>query len=92
VEFAWNPAKARENIRVHGIDFADAVGVFDNPYLPRDDPDAEGEQKFVALGIDGLGRLLVVAYPYREDNIRIISARKATKKEGREYAQRIRFQ
>jgi hypothetical protein len=92
VEFAWNPAKARENIRVHGIDFADAVGVFDNPYLPRDDPDAEGEQKFVALGIDGLGRLLVVAYTYREDNIRIISARKATKKEGKEYAQRIRFQ
>ena len=65
MEFEWDPAKARENLRVHGIDFADAVGVFDNPYLPWEDPDAEGEQRFVALGMDGLGRLLVVVYTYR---------------------------
>ncbi|MGB8991027.1 MAG: BrnT family toxin [Desulfobaccales bacterium] len=91
MEFEWDPDKARENIREHGIDLADAVGVFDNPYLPRDDPDVESEQRFVALGMDGLGRLLVVAYTYREDNIRIISARKATMKEGKEYAQRVRF-
>jgi uncharacterized DUF497 family protein len=92
VGFEWNPAKARENQRIHGIDFADAVGVFDNPHLSREDPDGEGEQRFVTLGMDGLGRLLVVVYTYREGKIRLISARKATKKEGKEYAQRIRFQ
>jgi uncharacterized DUF497 family protein len=92
VEFEWDPAKAQENKRVHGIDFADAVGVFDSPHLTREDPDAEGEQRFIALGMDGLGRLLVVAYTYRGTKIRLISARKATRKEGKEYAQRIRFQ
>ncbi|MEW6657881.1 MAG: BrnT family toxin [Thermodesulfobacteriota bacterium] len=89
VEFAWDPAKARENIGVHGIDFADAVGVFDNPYLPWEDPDAEGEKRFVALGLDVLGRLLLVVYTYRPGKIRLISARKASKKEEKEYAQRV---
>jgi hypothetical protein len=92
VEFEWDPAKARENIRVHGVDFADAVGVFDNPYLEWEDPDTEGEERFVALGMDVLGRLLMVVYTYRPGKIRMISARKATRKEGKEYAQRIRFQ
>ncbi len=92
VEFDWDPAKARENIRIHGIDFADAVQVFANPHLPREDPDAEGEQRFVTLGMDDLGRVLVVVYTYRPGKIRVISARKASKKEGKEYAQRVRFQ
>ena len=92
MEFDWDPAKPRENKRIHGVDFADAVGVFDNLHLPREDPDAEDEQRFVTLGMDDLGRLLVVVYTYPEGKIRLISARKATKKEGKEYAQRIRFQ
>jgi uncharacterized DUF497 family protein len=92
VEFEWDPAKARENIKVHGVDFADAVGVFDNPYLEWEDSDTKGEERFVALGMDLLARLLMVVYTYRPGKIRMISARKATKKEGKEYAQRIRFQ
>jgi uncharacterized protein len=92
VEFDWDPAKARENLRVHEVNFAVAAGFFDNPYLHWEDPEAEGEQRFVALGMDGLGRLLVVVYTHRGDKIRLISARKATKKEGKAYAQRIRFQ
>jgi uncharacterized DUF497 family protein len=91
VEFEWDPDKARENLKEHGIDFADAVGVFDNPYLPRDDPDVEDEQRFVALGMDALGRFLVVVYTYRDGKTRLISARKATRKERKEYAQRVRF-
>jgi uncharacterized DUF497 family protein len=91
VEVEWDPAKARENLRVHGIDFADAVGVFDNPYLQWEDHDSEEEQRLVALGMDFLGRLLFVVYTHRPGKIRLISARKATKKEGKEYAQRIRF-
>jgi uncharacterized DUF497 family protein len=92
VEFEWDPAKAQENFRVHGINFAVAAGVFDNPYWDREDPDAEGEQRFVATGMNGLGRVLVVVYTYRADKRRLISARKATKKEEKEYAQRVRFQ
>ena len=88
MEFEWDPAKARENERVHGIDFADATGVFANPYLTREDPEAESEQRFTALGLDILGRPLVVVYTYRENKIRLISARK----EEKAYARRIRFQ
>ena len=86
------PAKAKSNQEEHGVDFADAVQVFDNPYLNQEDADAVGDQVFVALGMDNLGRLLVVVYTYRQDTIRLISARKATRKEGKEYARRIRFQ
>jgi uncharacterized DUF497 family protein len=90
--YEWDPAKAKSNQEEHGVDFADAVQVFDNPYLNKEDTDAVGDQVFVALGMDNLGKLLVVVYTYRQDKIRLISARKATKKEGTEYARRIRFQ
>ena len=90
--YEWDPAKAKSNQEEHGVDFADAVQVFDNPHLNKEDTDAVGDQVFVALGMDNLGRLLVVVYTYRKDKMRLISARKATKKEGKEYARRIRFQ
>jgi hypothetical protein len=90
--YEWDPAKARSNQEGHGVDFADAVQVFHNPYLNREDTDAVGDQVFVAIGMDNLGRLLVVVYAYRKDRVRLISARKATRKEGKEYARRIRFQ
>jgi uncharacterized DUF497 family protein len=90
VEFEWDPAKAKENIRKHKIDFADVVGVFeDEMAITIDDPDAEGEQRFVTIGLDKLGRLMVVVYTYRGDEIRLISARKANKGEEKQYAQRI---
>ncbi len=91
VEFEWDPGKARENIRVHGINFAVAAGVFNNPYLQWEDADAKGENRWVALGLDDLGRLLVVAYTYRQGKIRLISARKAGKREEKVYARRVRF-
>jgi hypothetical protein len=90
--YEWDSAKAKSNQEEHGVDFADAAQVFENPYLDREDTDAVGDQVFVALGMDNLGRLLVVVYTYRKDRIRLISARKATRKEGKEYARRIRFQ
>jgi len=91
VEFEWDPAKARENIRVHGISFAVAVGVFgDELAMTKEDPDTEGERRFITLGLDSLGRLLVVVFTCRgEETVRLISARKATRKEERKYAQRI---
>jgi uncharacterized DUF497 family protein len=88
VEFEWDPAKSRENLRVHGIEFAVAVGVFeDENALTIEDFDAEGEQRFRSLGMDGLGRLLVVVYTYRGEKIRLISAWKASRKQEKQYAQ-----
>lgn len=90
MEFEWDPAKARENIREHGINFAVAMGVFeDENALTIEDIDAEGEQRFRTLGVDGLGRLLVVVYTYRGEKIRLISAWKASRKQEKQYAQGI---
>ena len=82
----WDPDKAKENRQKHGVDFADAIGVFyDEQAIWEEDEGSEGEQRFRKIGMDFLGRLLVVIYTYREENIRLISARKATKREAGQY-------
>ena len=69
----------------HGIDFADAITVFDDlTAITIDDPDYD-EERFVTIGMDAFGRILVVVYAWRGDIIRIISARKATKHERKQY-------
>ncbi|RIL06831.1 MAG: hypothetical protein DCC71_05410 [Proteobacteria bacterium] len=81
----WDRAKADANLRKHGIDFADAATVLTDDLAltrPDDDPD---EPRFVTLGMDALGRILVVAYTWRTDEIRLISARRATASERRQY-------
>ena len=88
--YEWDPDKAKLNQKVHGVDFADVGGVFeDDEAITIEDVNAEEEQRFITLGMDFLGRLLVVIYTYRGDKIRLISARKATKKESKEYEKRI---
>ena len=83
--FQWDPAKARANLRQHHIDFADAATVFDDPRaLTRDDPHPR-EERFVTLGLDALGRLLVVSWTSRAQEFRIISARRANRSEARQY-------
>lgn len=80
--FEWDPAKCRANLSKHGVDFADAVAVFEDPLaLSRPDADVRGEARFVVLGVDALGRHLVVAFTERGPNTRLISARLASKKE-----------
>lgn len=82
----WDPAKARKNRRKHGVSFADAEGVLsDSMAITIDDIDAEGEQRFVTIGRDYLAQVLVVIFTQRGDNIRIISARKASPGERAEY-------
>lgn len=82
MEYQWDREKARGNLKKHGIDFADAVGVFEDPLaLTIDDPDSPAEPRWLTLGTDFCGRLLVVVYTYRGQAIRLISTRKATKKE-----------
>jgi len=83
--YEWDPNKAITNIEKHGIDFADAVTVFnDRNAVTIDDPDDE-EQRFITIAMDAFGRILVVVYTRRGDTIRLISARKATKKERKQY-------
>lgn len=86
MEFEWDEAKNRENRRKHGIDFADATGVFFDPLrliLPDDRFDY-GEQRYVVVGSIS-NRLHVVAFTMRGDAIRIISARKANLRERTRY-------
>lgn len=82
----FDPKKAATNYLKHGIRFSDAEFVlFDPQALTREDIDAEGEERFISIGADSSGRLLVVVYAYRGDEIRMISARLATAKERDSY-------
>lgn len=90
MEYIWNPDKAAENQDKHRIDFADAATVFDDDYfVTQEDLTAHGEHRFVGTGMDAQGRILTVVYTLRDDDttIRLISARRATRREGRYYEQ-----
>ncbi len=81
IAFEWDPNKAVTNLKKHGIDFADAVSVFNDGHaITIDDPDFE-EERFITIGLDTYARILVVVYTYRGNVIRLISARKAEKHE-----------
>lgn len=87
--FTWDPVKAALNERKHGVSFDEARTVFydDNARL-EDDPDhSDDEDRFIILGISSKLRTLVVCHCYRANDaeIRLISARKATKKERKQY-------
>ena len=85
MDYEWDETKAQTNRRDHGIDFADAATVFEDDVALTASDDASHEERFVTLGMDAVGRLLVVVYTRRGDLIRIISARKATRTERRYY-------
>jgi uncharacterized DUF497 family protein len=88
MNYEWDENKAASNLRKHDILFSDAVAVFeDEMALSREDTDSLGEQRFVLTGIDFMGRILTVIYTYRYGTIRLISARRATKKERKIYEQ-----
>jgi len=83
--YQWDKTKAQVNRRKHGVSFADAVAVFEDDWaitIPDDYPD---EERFATIGRDMLGRILIVVYTWRGDDIRIISARKATRREKEQY-------
>ena len=91
MKYQWDEVKAKANARKHRIRFADAVGVFeDEGSLSREDAESEGERRYVATGLDFLGRAVTVVYAYRPNAIRLISARKATKNERKAYEGRRR--
>lgn len=87
MNFEFDPDKARSNLQKHpGVSFAHAEqSLRDEIALTIEDPDAVGEQRFLTLGMDALGRVLVVCHTQRDERTRIISARKASKKEAKKY-------
>jgi uncharacterized DUF497 family protein len=90
MQFEWDETKNRINIQKHGIDFNDAVDMFKHPLLSRlDNTENYGEERWIGVGWIKNIIALVVYTERKNDVIRIISARKATKQEGRYYEQRI---
>jgi uncharacterized DUF497 family protein len=86
VECEWDPAKARANLTKHGIRFADAVAALeDDLALTIEESDSSGERRWVTLGMDAQARHLVVVYTWRDERVRLISARLATPAERRQY-------
>jgi uncharacterized DUF497 family protein len=86
MEYEWDPAKAAANLKKHGVRFADAaVSVEDPEARTVQGPDASGEERFVTLGADPSGRVLVTVFTRRGRSTRIISARKASRNERRRY-------
>ena len=81
----WDKAKAELNVRKHGIRFADTFAVFEDPNALTVDDNEQSEERLVTIGMDCFGRVLVVVYTWRGNNIRIISARRANRHEVGQY-------
>ncbi len=81
----WGEDKGEANRAKHGVDFADAATVLDDDFaLTIPDPDSPGE-RLVTVGMDAFGRVLVVVYAWGDDRPRLISARRAVRREVRQY-------
>jgi len=87
LSFEWDENKAKSNLAKHGIDFAEGATVFGDPLsLTIPDPEhSQAEDRFIIIGTSRRQKLLVVVHTERGDNIRIISARRASRKERKSY-------
>ena len=87
---SWDPQKAESNFRKHKVRFSDAESVlFDPMALTLEEQSVSGEQRFVTLGADAIGRIVIVVYTEKHERIRLISARRATPSERRQYEEGI---
>jgi uncharacterized protein len=84
----WDPAKARTNLRKHGVRFADAVTALEDEKAISIRDEDEDEDRWVTIGMDSLARILVVVFTWRDEEVRMISARPATRRESRQYQER----
>ena len=93
LKFEWDDNKNKTNIEKHGISFEEAASVFqdDDALIISDEDHSESEERFVLIGFSYRANLLVVCHCYRNKDsiIRIISARKADRKERQEYIDRL---
>ena len=87
MDFEWDPEKARENFRKHGVRFSESLPIFDDDFAITivDEESDPAERRFLSIGMGAKGRVLVVACSWRRANIRIISARKAEARERTQY-------
>ncbi len=90
MKIIWDPNKAEINYKKHKIKFSDAEMVlYDQFAMTLEEQVVASEQRFVTIGTDAVGRIVLVVYSYRKDTIRLISARKATPKERKQYEKGI---
>jgi uncharacterized protein len=86
VDIEFDPAKANSNVQKLKVSFAHAEQALRDPLaVTIEDPDSEGERRFITLGMDSLGRILVVVHTPRGNHVRLISARKASRGETEQY-------
>ena len=93
MNFEWNTDKAEKNKRKHGISFQEALTVFQD-VLSLTYPDMDhsiDEERYLIIGLSSFGNVLVISHTFRNDNIRVISARKATTKERLFYETESRY-
>jgi uncharacterized protein len=89
VEFEWDPTKGAANLKKHGVGFREAATVLEDPLSTTfpDEAHSTEERRFVTIGVSEQGRVLVVAHTERNDTLRLISARRATRRERAFYEQ-----
>lgn len=86
MDIEFDPVKAAANFRKHKVSFAHAEQALRDSFaFTIEDPDSENEQRFITLGMDALGRILVVVHTWRGESTRLISARKASRSEAEQY-------
>jgi len=89
-KITWDPVKAKLNRLKHRVFFSEVEPVFYDPVaISVEDKNAEGEARYITIGLDSLLRVVVVVYTYRDNVIRLISARRATKAEQKIYEKGI---
>ena len=88
MEVEWDRRKAEANLRKHAVDFSEAATVFYDDLAVTISAEDVGEPRFVTLGMSAFGRVLVVVYTWRGDTPRLISARKAARREHVQYGSR----
>lgn len=88
IDIGWDSKKAASNLKKHGVSFEEAATALLDPMAKaQEDPDAEGELRWILLGVSTKPRLLSVVYTLRQDDrIRLIAAREATRNEAKHYA------
>jgi hypothetical protein len=85
MKYQWDKNKAASNLQKHGIEFADAVSVFSDDLAITIPDNRFDEDRFVTIGMDAFGRILVVVFTWRGEDIRLISARLAERRERKQY-------
>ena len=85
MKYQWDKNKATSNLKKHGIEFADAVSIFSDALAITIPDNRFDEERFVTIGMDGFGRILVIVFTWRSEEIRLISARLAERRERKQY-------